>query len=96
MSMFQVDSTQVAGASAAVSTSGSRLRAEVASMMTQLTALNSGWQGSAQLSFTECITQWQAVQTQVEEALDSISTRLMAASRTYEEAEAQAQSLFAR
>ena len=94
MSTFHVDATQVAAAAATVSTSGSRIRSEVATMMGHLSALNSQWQGSAHASFTDCMTQWQTVQQQVDTALEAISSRLMVASRTYADAETQAQALF--
>ncbi|MBV7362896.1 WXG100 family type VII secretion target [Actinomycetaceae bacterium TAE3-ERU4] len=95
MSSFHVDSSEIANASAATAAAGNRIRSEVATMLAQLGELQSRWQGAAQVSFNECVSQWQGVQTQVDQALQSLSQRLMAASQTYADAEAQAQSLFA-
>lgn len=95
MSAFNVDSAQIAQASAAAATAGGRIRTEVAGMLAQLSELDSRWQGAAKASFSECISQWQAVQVQVDRALQSLSQRLMMASQTYSDAESQAQALFA-
>ncbi|MDO4612552.1 MAG: WXG100 family type VII secretion target [Actinomycetaceae bacterium] len=96
MAFFSVDAQQVHEASAHTSALATRLREEVAAMMAQLHTLESAWSGQASQAFAGCAQRWAGAQSHVESALDEISRALAAASATYEEAEAQATSLFAR
>lgn len=91
---YEVDSERVAQASAAVSGSVGVIRTEVGAMMRHLQDLQTSWHGSAATSFAGVMGQWQATQTQVEAALDSVTAALSAASSTYADAEAQATRLF--
>lgn len=96
MARFQVDSGEVQAASARTAAAASQIRTEVAAMMGHLTQLQGSWTGAASASFGACAEQWRATQAQVEVSLDQISAALTTAASTYEEAEAGAQSLFAR
>lgn len=95
MATFMVDSESIAAAAVRVGASSASLRTEVSAMMAELLALQSSWSGAASTQFTDCISQWQSVQAQVESALDSIGTQLHMASSVYADAEAQSASLFA-
>lgn len=95
MATFMVDSESIASAALRVNASSDALRAEVSAMMAELMALNGTWAGAASSQFAECIAQWQAVQAQVEAALDTIASQLNTASSVYAEAEAQSAALFA-
>lgn len=95
MSMFHVDSHEVARCSQVVRASAETIRAEVNAMMGHLTALEASWSGVAASQFSEVAASWRVTQQQVETALDTISAQLAAAASTYEDAESQATSLFA-
>lgn len=95
MAQFNVDSAQVAQASATTKTIADQIRADVASMMAQLHQLSATWTGSASATFQGCAAQWRLAQAQVEQSLDSISVALAQASNAYEQAESQATGLFA-
>lgn len=94
MSRYEVDSAQVAQASATVRTSVETVRAEVAAMMRHLTDLQLSWKGAAATAFTGVITDWQATQLRVEQSLEHINGALAAAGQGYAEAETQATRLF--
>ncbi|WP_084079071.1 WXG100 family type VII secretion target [Demequina sp. NBRC 110057] len=94
MTRFNVDSAQVADASARAAASGETIRTEVATMVSQLTALEGSWQGGAATAFAGVLDQWHAAQAQVEQALDALSTALAHAATTYEDAEQQATRMF--
>ncbi|MPV38096.1 WXG100 family type VII secretion target [Georgenia subflava] len=96
MARFQVDSAEVALAAAQTRTTTSTIRAEVAAMMNHLLQLQASWTGTAAAAFGGCADQWRATQAQVESSLEQITLSLDAASRTYADAEASAQGLFAR
>ncbi|QWW19295.1 WXG100 family type VII secretion target [Schaalia sp. 19OD2882] len=94
MSTYTVDSEALAASAARVAGTVERLRAEVSTMMADLTALEGTWSGGAQQNFSACVLQWQGAQTHVESALDAISTQLVAASNVYGEAESISTGLF--
>lgn len=96
MVRFQVDSAEVAQAAAQTRVATSAIRGEVAAMMAHLVQLQSGWTGEASVAFGTCADQWRATQAQVEASLEQITVALDAASRTYADAEVNAQGLFAR
>ncbi|MDR0482262.1 MAG: WXG100 family type VII secretion target [Cellulomonadaceae bacterium] len=91
---YEVDSGQVAQASAKVGGSVNVIHSEVGAMMRHLTELQGCWRGSAASQFSGVMSQWQATQRQVERALTSIQSQLSLASRTYADAEAHAARLF--
>ncbi|WP_175957465.1 WXG100 family type VII secretion target [Schaalia sp. Marseille-Q2122] len=95
MATYTVDSELVASSAARVAASSETIRAEVASLMADLVNLQGTWAGAASASFSDCVTQWQATQAQVESALTAIGTQLGTAASVYAEAEAQSTALFA-
>ena len=94
MAIFSVDSSQVAQAAAMTRLQVDRIRTDIATMMGQLHHLQTTWTGGAAAGFADCVQQWRATQAQVEQSLESISTQLSFAATTYEQAEAEAASLF--
>jgi WXG100 family type VII secretion target len=96
MSRYEVDSDQVAGASAAVQSSASRLSSEVESMMRHLIDLQSTWRGQASASFQHVVTDWRATQERVRSSLEEIQRALATAGQQYAQAEEAAARMFAR
>ena len=96
MSRYEVDSEQVAQASAAVRGSTAAIRTEVAAMMRHLTDLQGGWRGGAATAFGAIMADWTGTQARVEESLDQITAALGAAASSYADAELQASRLFGR
>ena len=96
MSRYEVDSAQVAQASAAAGTSVSAIRSEVGALMRHLTELQSSWRGGAASAFGTVVADWSATQQRVETSLDQITHALASAAQTYADAEQQASRLFVR
>ncbi|WP_149203810.1 WXG100 family type VII secretion target [Actinotalea subterranea] len=96
MSRYEVDSAQVAQASAAASTSVAVIRTEVAALLRHLTDLQAGWRGSAAEAFGGVLADWSATQKHVEASLDQITASLGTAAQHYADAEQQASRLFLR
>jgi 6 kDa early secretory antigenic target len=96
MSRYEVDSAQVAQASAAVRGSTAAIRTEVAAMMRHLADLQTGWRGGAASAFGAVMADWAATQTRVEESLDAITAALAAAAASYADAEQQVSRMFGR
>lgn len=94
MSRYEVDSAQVAQAGAAVQSSTTAVRAEIATMQRHLTELQNSWRGTAATGFAAVMADWAATQARVEQSLDQITAALQAAARTYADAEQQATRLF--
>ena len=95
MSIYHVDSHQIATAALTADQSAAAIRTEVAQMLAFLGGLNDSWGGTAASSFHGLLEQWRMTQVQVEESLTAISTQLNHASQTYADAESAATSLFA-
>ena len=95
MTAYAVDAEQVSAASAQACATASTIRTEVDTLMSQLLALQDSWTGGAQANFQATITQWQGIQEQTHDALDSISTQLQAEATTYADAEAHSSAMFA-
>jgi 6 kDa early secretory antigenic target len=93
---YEVDSDQVAQASAAAGRSVAAVRAEVAGLLRHLTDLQAGWRGGAATAFGGVLAEWSATQQRVEVSLDQITAALGAAASTYAEAEQNASRLFHR
>nr|WP_297430402.1 WXG100 family type VII secretion target [uncultured Actinotalea sp.] len=93
---YEVDSDQVAQASAAAGRSVAAVRTEVAALLRHLTDLQGGWRGGAATAFGGVLAEWSATQQRVEASLDQITAALAAAASTYAEAEQNASRLFAR
>lgn len=96
MSRYEVDSAQVAQASAAASASVAAIRSEVAALMRHLTELQAGWHGTAANAFGGLLADWSATQQRVEVSLDQITGALGNAAQHYADAEQQASRLFLR
>jgi WXG100 family type VII secretion target len=96
MSRYEVDSAQVAQASAAARASTAAIRAEVGAMMRHLTDLQSGWRGGAATAFGAVLADWAVTQARVEESLDQITAALGAAAASYADAEQQVSRMFGR
>ncbi|WP_407344595.1 WXG100 family type VII secretion target [Pengzhenrongella phosphoraccumulans] len=96
MGRYEVDSEQVAQASAAVRGSTAAIRTEVAAMMRHLTELQGSWRGGAATAFGAIMADWSSTQGRVEESLDQITAALGAAAASYADAEQQATRLFGR
>lgn len=94
MSQFQVDSAQVALASAAVQTSAAQIGTEVDRMMRHLLDLQGSWKGQASTSFQHVVTDWRATQERVRTVLDEIHRALAVAGRQYQDAEEAAVRMF--
>ena len=95
MSRYEVDSAQVAAASAAVQSSVHEIGSEVDRMMRHLLDLQASWKGSAATSFQHVVTDWRATQERVRTALEEIQRALAVAGRHYEDAENAATRMFA-
>lgn len=93
---YEVDSDQVAQASAAAGRSVAAVRAEVGALLRHLTELQVGWRGGAATAFSGVLADWSATQLRVEASLDQITAALGAAASTYAEAEQNASRLFLR
>ena len=93
---YEVDSAQVAQASAAAGTSVSVIRAEVAALMRHLTELQAGWRGGAASAFGGVGPEWGLPQQRVAARLAQITAALGAAAQHYADAEAAATRLFLR
>lgn len=96
MSRYEVDSAQVAQASAAAGASVTVVRAEVGALLRHLTELQTVWRGGAANAFGAVVTEWSATQRQVEASLDQITAALSGAAQHYADAEQQAARLFLR
>lgn len=94
--LYHVDSDEVAAAAARASRSGEAIRAEVATLVANLQALDGTWRGQASAAFAGVLSQWRGAQAQVEAALASLSQALGAAATGYADAEAAAARMFAR
>ena len=96
MGRYEVDSEQVAQASAAVRGSTAVIRTEVAAMMRHLTELQGSWRGGAATAFGAIMADWSSTQARVEESLDQITGARGAAASSYADAEQHATRLFGR
>jgi WXG100 family type VII secretion target len=87
MTVIKIDSDAVSSAATAVTGNIARLQSEVATLHSQLTALQGSWAGPASLAFQNVVSQWHRTQQQVERDLTAITTALSAAARHYAEIE---------
>ena len=94
MTVFSVDTEAVGSAHTATRATMERLQSESATLMGQLTQLQSTWTGGASAAFQGCAEQWAAAQRHVEQVLGSISTALGSAGSQYAEADRFSTSLF--
>jgi len=96
MSRYEVDSAQVAQASAAIQGSAGQISAEVDRMTRHLLDLQSSWKGQAATSFQHVVVDWRATQERVRTGLEEIQQALAAAGQHYQQAEEAAARMFAR
>lgn len=96
MTVFHVDSEQVAAATQNVQGTIARIQSEVASLMGQLTGLQGSWSGHAATAFQGAVGDWRVTQQQVEQSLTSLNQALGVAGSQYIEAEQANARLFMR
>jgi WXG100 family type VII secretion target len=96
MSHYEVDSTQVTRAAAAVQGSAHQIAQQVDGMLRHLVDLQNCWRGQASTSFQHVVTDWRATQERVKSALDEIQRTLAVAGQQYAQAEESATRMFAR
>ena len=96
MSAFQVDAEQVQQTAQAAMATASRISADTAGLLAQLSGLQSSWSGTAALAFQDTLSQWRATQQVVEQSLNSIQHALSAAASQYVEVEQANLRLFRR
>lgn len=94
MSVYRVDSEQLALAVTSTQGSVERVRAESAGLTAGLTALEHSWDGAAAVSFQALVQQWRATQAAVEEQMVALAAALGAAGAAYDGAETDARRLF--
>jgi WXG100 family type VII secretion target len=94
MSVFTVDTEAVGAAHGSALATMERLQTESATLMSQLTQLQSSWVGTASHAFQSCAEQWRGAQIHVEQALESIGTGLGSAATQYADADQYSASLF--
>jgi early secretory antigenic target protein ESAT-6 len=96
MTRYQVDSEQVAAATASAQGTIGRIQSEVAALVAQLTGLQGSWTGQAASAFQAAVTDWRTTQQQVEQSLAGLSHALGAAATHYADAESANARLFLR
>lgn len=96
MTRYQVDSEAVINATGAVRTTISRVQAECASLLGQLTQLQSSWTGAASSAFAGAVSEWRTTQQHVDDVLASLNQGLTIAGQQYAEIETSNTRLFAR
>ena len=94
MTRFLVDSEQVLAANGMVQSTIGRLQNDVDALHSQLTGLNSSWQGQAANSFQELAARWRTTATLVQNQLAELGQALTLAANQYAEIEAANQRLF--
>jgi len=94
MTRFEVDSAQVAQASAAAQASAVQIGTEVDQMMRHLLDLQNSWRGQASSSFQHVVAEWRATQERVRQSLEEIQRALALAGQQYADAEASAARMF--
>ncbi|OAN36691.1 WXG100 family type VII secretion target [Microbacterium sp. H83] len=94
MSVFTVDTEAVGAAQSSTLATMERVRAESATLMAQLSQLQSSWVGTASTAFQSCAEQWRGAQLHVEQVLESIGTSLGSAATQYADADQYSASLF--
>ena len=94
MAVFSVDSDAVLSATHAIRATGDRVQTETASMLAQLTQLQSSWSGAASVAFQSVVERWRAAQRELDAALSDISTALGAAGQQYAQTEQATAGMF--
>lgn len=94
MTQFTTDTQLMRAKSGQVLATAEQVRAEVNAMHASLQELQGAWSGGASAQFHGLVTQWRAVQADVEESLTRISQALTSASAQYDEVERVNTALF--
>lgn len=95
MAQLRVDSDQILAAVGSTQASIERVRSENAGLTANLVNLQTGWTGTASLSFQDVLQGWRAVQLQVEEHIAQINAALAAAGNIYGNTENDVTRMFA-
>jgi WXG100 family type VII secretion target len=95
MTLIRIDSDAVSSAATSITANIGRLQGEVATLHSQLTALQGSWQGPAAGAFQNVVSNWHRTQQQVERDLSAITHALAQAARHYAEIEAATLRMFA-
>lgn len=96
MTTYHVDAAQVSAATQSVQGTIGRIQSEVASLLAQLTGLQSSWSGQAATAFQGAVADWRATQLHVEQSLTQLSHALGVAATQYADAEQANARLFLR
>ena len=96
MSAFHVDAEQVSQTAHAAMATASRISADTAGLLSQLTGLQSSWSGAAAAAFQDTLNQWRSTQQLVEQSLSNIQQALAAAAAQYADVEQANARLFSR
>lgn len=94
MAVFSVDSDAVLTASGSIRATVDRLEGESTALLSQLTALQGSWTGSASAAFAGVVERWRATQREVAASLAEIDRALTVAGRQYADAEQATTGLF--
>ncbi len=96
MTTYHVDAAQVSAATQTVQGTIGRIQAEVASLLGQLTGLQSSWSGQAATAFQGAVADWRTTQLHVEQSLAQLNHALGVAAAQYADAEQANARLFLR
>jgi len=94
MTVFSVDTDAVSTTRLAVQATADRLQSDAATMLSQITSLQSSWSGPAFLAFQNAAEQWRGAQAHLEQALATIAQALGSAEQFYAQAESESAALF--
>lgn len=83
MARFTVDSDQLNATMAAAYTEIQAVETHTSQLTTQLTTMESAWQGQASVQFQHCVEKWRGTQAQVEAAISELNNALGAAASHY-------------
>ena len=96
MTRYQVDSDAVLVATSNIRSTMGRIQGEVSGLLSQLTALQGSWTGSAAAGFQTVLNDWKLTQQRVDESLGMLGAGLDRAGQQYADVEAQNARLFLR
>ncbi|NQX14161.1 WXG100 family type VII secretion target [Microbacteriaceae bacterium VKM Ac-2855] len=87
MTSYQINSDELVAANSSIHGAMERVRAEVAGLMGQLTALEGSWTGQASAAFQGVVANWRATQVQVDDSMSMINQALGHAAQQYADVE---------
>ncbi|GAA1368551.1 WXG100 family type VII secretion target [Brevibacterium luteolum] len=96
MAVIQVDAQEIEATVTRTRESCTVLHNEAASLMGHLRSLENSWRGGAAESFQQLAGEWEVVQRQVQESIESIRDALSAAGVQYSEVEEANRKRFSR